>query len=175
MFNLFVNNASEHFIVSSKKLKCATCEKSLNSFAILKQYYYTEKNQPTYKNFVFCTNICGKEHKFINTHSKVILCYISDSVESDFIAVFPNLSMSDGKNRNETTFSAVDLPSEKVVDKAWRSREYPSLEGAQVGLLPEEVDSKNKELSLDDGFKLLDDLKNSKIERPKQLESDKDE
>jgi hypothetical protein len=66
--------------------------------------------------------------------------YVTKYVESDFLPVFittPNLTSSKG---SESVFEASFLDSEKTIDKAWRSREYPSLEGASIGKSAEEVD-----------------------------------
>ena len=66
--------------------------------------------------------------------------------------------LKDSKN-NETVFSAVDLDSDKTNDQAWRSKVYPSLEGATVGKSVEQLEEEETKRLIESEKFLLENKK----------------
>lgn len=76
---------------------------------------------------------------------------LTDVIPPKSIPIFiPNPSFSPSKS-NVTVFDVDKIKSDRETDNAWRSKRYPSLEGATVGKSLEEVDAErlNEELLID--------------------------
>jgi len=115
---------------------CENCKEVLEShFFILSD---TSKKRSVSK--VLCHSCVSNYQRLYSVISETKIGFIKDKpnkTDKPIFLVIPNLK--DSRN-NETVFSACTLESEKVVDKAFRSREFPSLEGSTVGKSIEQMD-----------------------------------
>ena len=134
--NLFIDGANNYFLYSKKTITCDKCPNVLDHIFFMVWIWRKKRSD----NFTLCKDCLMKvDNDGLVFEAKYGV--VVDSVEPDFSPVFIEPPTFISGKKSETVFSAVEVHSDKITDKAWRSKEYPSLEGASIGKNVTELDN----------------------------------
>lgn len=115
---------------------CEKCECLLENVFFL--FSSTSKKSFTHK--LVCNSCLVDLQKPLGIIYEAKNGVISSKMSYDLVPIFLTpIGLKDSKG-NETVFSAVNLESDETKDGAWRSKVFPSLEGATIGKSIEVVD-----------------------------------
>ncbi len=148
----FKNKQDEKFVVSTEPLVCDQCSGFCNDFIILKQYFHKGR----VKRFICCSNLCSKKIQFIGD-VEVGTYLINNSIEKDFIFIQPEKFDFQFSNKINC-FEAAKLECKTVDKTVYSNRGALIDESVEVV----ELESKDKNLSIEEGLVLLDELANPK-------------
>jgi len=131
---LFLTKEKDYVLIG--EIFCDGCKKLLDSTFLL----LTDLSKTKYVNKIFCHNCATNYQRQPSIIYETKIGYIKAiPSKSDTPVLMIPINLKDSKN-NETVFTAVNLDSEKTNDQAWRSRIYPSLEGASIGKPVEQLE-----------------------------------
>jgi len=155
---LFIDSKKNYFLVDKKIVCCDKCGCELDNIFFMVIDWAKKKS-----NLFITCNQCLIKIEKLGTVFEAKYGMISKTVEPDFSPVFIHTPSIVDSNNKETVFSACELSSDKTINKAWRSKEYPSLEGATIGKSIEEI-TQEKDVPLNEveAFKLIEELGNPK-------------
>jgi len=147
--NLFIDKAKNYYLVNKEKVFCDECSNQLTNILFMITNW-KQKNS----NCIICCNECLIKVEKSGVIYEAKYGRITKYFEPDFTPVFIQPPTLLSSKSDVSVFEASFLDSEETNDQAWRSREYPSLEGATIGKPVEQLE-KEEAKRLEESEKFL--------------------
>lgn len=149
--DLFIDSANNYFLHSKTSISCEDCKTDLNNIFFMIINWGKKKSS--------CKVICNKCLMKVDKTGEVFEAKygsVTDTIEPDFTPVFIETPTFTTSKKGESVFSASDLESDETIDKAHRSKRWPSLEGSSVGKSFKHIEEESSERLIEVESNLLE-------------------